>query len=66
MKKFKDIVYVAIVVIAAAVVVGVVWLVASRYFALTAQVNQNTQNIQSIVQYIDQHTQAPSAASSSQ
>ena len=35
----------------------IVWFSASYFFSLNTQVSQNTQNIQSIVQYINQHTQ---------
>ena len=58
MKKLKTTAYIAVIVLAALILGCVVWFSASYFFSLNAQVSQNAQNIQSIVQYINQKTQA--------
>lgn len=54
MKNLKD---VAVIVLAVLAFGSVVWFLASYFFSLNAQVGQNTQAIQSIMQYINQKTQ---------
>jgi predicted PurR-regulated permease PerM len=58
MKNLKTTAYIAVIIIAAIAFGCIIWFSASYFFSLNAQVNENTQNIQSIVQYINQHTQA--------
>ncbi len=64
MKKLKNIASIAVIALAVLVFGCLVWFSASYFFSLNAQVNQDTQNIQAIVQYINQKVQqTPSAPS---
>jgi predicted PurR-regulated permease PerM len=54
----KTTAYAAVIVLAVIAFGCVVWLSASYFFSLNTKISQNTQNIQSIVQYINQHSQA--------
>ena len=58
MKSIKIIAYIAVIVLAVLAFGSLIWFSASYFFSLNAQVSQNAQNIQSIVQYINQKTQA--------
>lgn len=58
MKTLKPITNISIIVLAAIAFGWVVWIAASYFFSLNAQVNQNTASIQSIVQFLNQNTQA--------
>lgn len=53
MKNLKTSAYIAVIVLAILAFGWVVWSLASHFFSLNAQVDQNTQDIQSIVQYIN-------------
>jgi predicted PurR-regulated permease PerM len=63
MNKLKATAYIAVIVLTVLVFGSIVWLSASYLFSLNAQVSQDTQNIQSIIQYINQHAQASPAPS---
>jgi multidrug resistance efflux pump len=65
MKRWKTVAYGAVIVLAILAFGCIVWFSASYFFTLNAQVNQDTQNIQSIIQYINQHAQASPTPSTS-
>jgi predicted PurR-regulated permease PerM len=57
MKHLKTSAYIAVIVLTVLAFGCIIWFSASYLFSLNVQVNQNTQNIQSIIQYINQKTQ---------
>jgi hypothetical protein len=63
MKNLKTIAHLAVIILAALAFGFVVWFFASRFYSLNAQVNQNTQNTQEIIQFLNSKTSAatPSA-----
>jgi predicted PurR-regulated permease PerM len=63
MKNIKTIAYISVIVLTALVFGGIVWFSASYFLSINAQLNQNTQNIQSIIQYLNQKTQTAPAPS---
>lgn len=64
MKSLKDWAYIAVIVLAVLVFGCLVWFSGAYFFSLDARVNQNTQNIQAIIQYLNQRTQPPPTAPS--
>jgi predicted PurR-regulated permease PerM len=63
MKNIKDLAYVAVIALTVLAFGSVVWFFASSFRSLSTQVSQNTQNVQSIAQYINQKTSPSPAAS---
>jgi predicted PurR-regulated permease PerM len=63
MKNIKNLAYIAAIALAVLVFGYLVWLSASYFLSLNAQVSQNTQNIQQIIQFINQKTQPATGAS---
>jgi cell division protein YceG involved in septum cleavage len=63
MKNLKNIAYISVIVLAILILGSLIWFSASYFFSLNSQVSQNTQNIQSIIQYINQRTVSPTTSS---
>jgi ammonia channel protein AmtB len=61
MKHLKNVAHMAVIVLTVLALGCIVWFLASYSFSLNAQVSQNTQNIQEIVQFINSKTPAVSA-----